>query len=235
MGSFFRTSVAIGVVLAVTLLVRCDGAIAADQNSAADQKGAAEKKNSQRQTAADRKKQSADRTAKAKNKSRKPNAPQVRLDPETEANVVEMVKSHLPEIEALLDRLREKEPQQYAVAIRDLSKSLRRLQLAERRGAEALEIEIRTIKAQSSINLLIARLKLRDDAKDRKSLLAATRDLESAELAKLDFDARTLKARLAKLKDQIANVEKRYEQKKSSIEKQIENDYRSYLRKAGHE
>lgn len=155
------------------------------------------------------------------------------LSNELEQNVLKMVQLHLPEIKTLLDRLKKSDPDQYAVAIRDLSKSVKRLQAAERRGPEALEIEVAIIQAQSSINLLIVRLKLRDNKKDRDALLRATKKLESAELSRLDFDVRQLKSRMKRMQELLDAAEDRYDKKQSSLEKQIDADYRNYLRKAG--
>ncbi|MEM0924864.1 MAG: hypothetical protein AAGJ83_02385 [Planctomycetota bacterium] len=157
----------------------------------------------------------------------------VEVSEEVERQVLEMVQLHLPDIQALLDRLRDKEPERYAFAIRDLGKSVKRLQAAERRGPEALELEVAIVKAQSSINLLIARLKLRDSDKDRDSLMTATRKLEAAELARLDFDVRQLRARVRRMQEQLEVAEKRFDDKQTGLEKQIRNDYQNYLRKAG--
>ena len=153
--------------------------------------------------------------------------------PQVEKTVLRMVQAHLPEIEVLLDRLREKEPQQYDAAIRDLSKSSRRLQIAKKRGAEALEIEVQIVKAQSATNLLIAKLRVRDNEKDRKALLKAAETLRQAELARAQYEHDMLRDRLTRMQKQFDASEKRLKENHSKSPDAIEKAYLGYLRKAG--
>lgn len=159
-------------------------------------------------------------------------APRV-VDKKLEREVLEMVDNHLPDIKVLLDQLRQKAPRQYDMAIRNLAKSARRLQTAKKRGEEAFELELQLIQAQSSINLLIAKLKVRDNKRDRDALMEATKKAELAEIAKSTHELATLQARLDRLKEQVAAAEKRLSQQTAELDDNIEKDFQTYLRKSG--
>lgn len=155
------------------------------------------------------------------------------LDKELELGVLQMVNNHLPEIKVLLDQLRDKEPRQYQLAIQNLAKSARRLQTAKKRGEESFELEVHVVQAQSSINLLIAKLKVRDSKADRKALREATRNFELAEIARASYDVAQLKSRIDKMTEQLESAKKRLEEKQSEMDETIEKDFQSYLRKSG--
>ena len=168
----------------------------------------------------------------SKNQSAKP-SDQRGLDKQLENSVLQMVNNHLPEIKVLLDQLRDNEPRQYDLAIRNLAKSSRRLQAARKRGEEAFELEVHIVQAQSSINLLIAKLKVRDNKMDRQSLFEATRRIELAEIERAKHELATSQSRLAKLQEQVAAMEKRLLEKQSKLDETVDKDFQSYLRKSG--
>ena len=93
---------------------------------------------------------------------------QIQVDRDTEAKALALVKTHLPELNDVLGRLHTKQPRQYDRAIRDLAKSVRKLELAENRDQELYEIELELLKAQTQANLLTAKLKVRDSQSDRQ-------------------------------------------------------------------
>ena len=155
------------------------------------------------------------------------------IDKELEQGVLEMVDNHLPDIKVLLDQLRDKKPPQYDLAIRNLAKSSRRLQWAKKRGQEAFELEVHVLQAQSSINLLIAKLKLRDDKQDRQALRHATMQFEDATIARAKHEVTLLQSRLAKMQEQVSTAEKRLSEKQSKTDETIEKSFQTYLRKSG--
>lgn len=155
------------------------------------------------------------------------------LDKEIERGVLQMVNNHLPEIKVLLDQLRDNEPRQYESAIRNLAKSSRRLQAARKRGEEAFELEVHIVQAQSSINLLIAKLKVRDNKMDRKALLEATRRIELAEIERAKHELASSQSRLARMQEQVTALEKRLLEKQTKLNETVDKDFQSYLRKSG--
>lgn len=160
-------------------------------------------------------------------------APPRKLDQEQERGVLQMVHDHLPEIKVLLDQLREKEPRQYDAAIMNLAKSSRRLQAARKRGEAAFELEVQVVQAQSAINLLVAKLKVRDNKADRAALRDATQRLELAEFSRAKHDVAQMRSRLDKLQDQLQVAEKRLGEKQSQRDENIERAFQIYLRKSG--
>ena len=158
---------------------------------------------------------------------------QRKFDQEQERGVLQMVHDHLPEIKVLLDQLREKEPRQYDAAIMNLAKSSRRLQAAQKRGEAAFELEVQVVQAQSAINLLVAKLKVRDNQADRAALRDATQRLELAEFSRAKHDVAQMRSRLDKLQDQLQVAEKRLGEKQSQRDENIERAFQIYLRKSG--
>ena len=158
---------------------------------------------------------------------------QRKFDQEQERGVLQMVHDHLPEIKVLLDQLREKEPRQYDAAIMNLAKSSRRLQAAQKRGEAAFELEVQVVQAQSAINLLVAKLKVRDNQADRAALRDATQRLELAEFSRAKHDVAQMRSRLDKLQEQLQVAEKRLGDKQSQRDENIERAFQIYLRKSG--
>ncbi len=158
---------------------------------------------------------------------------QRKFDQEQERGVLQMVHDHLPEIKVLLDQLREKEPRQYDAAIMNLAKSSRRLQAARKRGEAAFELEVQVVQAQSAINLLVAKLKVRDNQADRAALRDATQRLELAEFSRAKHDVAQMRSRLDKLQEQLQVAEKRLGEKQSQRDENIERAFQIYLRKSG--
>ena len=148
--------------------------------------------------------------------------------------VLQMVNNYLPELKTLLTQLRDKEPSQYDIAIRNLARSAKRLEIAQKRGEEAFELEVNVVQAQSSVNLLIAKLKVRDSQKDRKALRDAAKQLATAELARSKHDVALMRSRIKRLQEQLAAAEKRLTEKESELDKNIEKNFQAYLKKLGH-
>lgn len=174
-----------------------------------------------------------DKNAKPSDAKSDENSSRRTVDKEIERNVLQMVNNHLPDIKVLLDQLRDKEPRQYDLAIRTLAKSSRRLQVAKNRSEESFELEVHVVQAQSAINLLIAKLKIRDNKQDRKALLEATKKVEIAEIARAEHELAQLQSRLKKMKSQFDAAEKRLKEKQSKMDESIEKDFQTYLRKSG--
>ncbi|MEO1524347.1 MAG: hypothetical protein AAFX06_02875 [Planctomycetota bacterium] len=154
-------------------------------------------------------------------------------DTELEKIVLPMVENHLPDLKVLLDRLRKSQPKQYDNAIRDLSRYAKRLETARKRSEESFEVELEVVKAQSSANLLIARLRVRDNKKDREALKKATKQIHEAELAKLKFDHAQILERLKRMQQQVDASAKQLQDHESKDAESIDKTYAGYLRKAG--
>lgn len=157
------------------------------------------------------------------------------LDREAEAKAIRMVESHLPELNPILQRLREKEPREYAKAIRDLARSEKKLELASHRNDGSFEIEVEWLQAQTEVNLLSARLKVRDNARDRKQLKTAVTRLQNAQVAKAEHEVKVFRDRLARAQKLLDAAEQRLKTKQENSDDQIEKMYTGLIRKAGRE
>jgi hypothetical protein len=159
----------------------------------------------------------------------------IQIDRETESKAIELVKAHLPELDDVLDRLRADQPRQYDRAIRDLAKSVRKLELAKNRDEQLYELELELLKAQNQVNLLTAKLKVRDSQPDRKKLRDSATRLRQAQVARIQYDVELSRQRLARAKQQFDAAAERLEAKQSDPEQQLEKTFLGLLRKAGRE
>lgn len=159
----------------------------------------------------------------------------IQVDRETESKAIGLVKAHLPELNDVLDRLRADQPRQYDRAIRDLAKSVRKLELAKNRDELLYEIELELLKAQNQVNLLTAKLKVRDSQPDRKKLRDSVARLQQSHVARIQYDVELYRQRLARAKQQFDAAGKRLEAKQSDSQQQLEKTYLGLLRKAGRE
>jgi len=159
----------------------------------------------------------------------------IQIDRETESKSIDLVKAHLPELDDVLNRLRADQPRQYERAIRDLAKSVRKLELAKNRDEQLYELELELLKAQNQVNLLTAKLKVRDSQPDRKKLRDSAARVHQAQVARIQYDVELYRQRLARAKQQFDAAGERLEAKQSDPEQQLEKTYLGLLRKAGRE
>ncbi|MDZ4851969.1 MAG: hypothetical protein SGI77_22000 [Pirellulaceae bacterium] len=87
-----------------------------------------------------------------------------------EADAIDFVKAHHPELVSLLQLLKSMREKEYETAIRDIGKARKRLESLEKREPETHAIELEAWKLQSKIDLLLAKGFARDKAFDTKLL-----------------------------------------------------------------
>ncbi len=160
--------------------------------------------------------------------------PRSQHDLDAEAVVVDqLVDVHLPELRPLLERLRHDQPRQYALAIRDLSRSARRLENIQKRDLELFRQEVAVLKARTQVKLLTAKLKVRDNDDDRQQLRAAVARQHHAQRERLRYEVQSLEQRIQRAQKQLASAKQRLDEKQPDNETQIEKVYAGLLRKAG--
>lgn len=150
-----------------------------------------------------------------------------------ENEVLAMVKAHLPEFEVLLDRLRQRQPEQYKRAVRSLARSARRLKAAKKRSPAMFELEVASVKANSNVNLLVAKLKVRESQADRDSLREAIATLHRATASRARYDVELLEMRLERAQKQLDAARERFSAKQSLDQEDVETQFANLLRKAG--
>lgn len=174
------------------------------------------------------------KTSEKREDSKKSNAkPKVSVDKETESKALELVEAHLPEIKTMLKRLRSSDPREYDRAIRDLSKSVRKLELAKNRDERLFDLEVELLKSQNQVNLLTAKLKVRDNRSDRKLLHASAQRLQDAQISRAQYDVEMYELRLERAEKMLESARQRLQVKKNQSDDQVEKIYTSLLRKAG--
>ncbi|MDG2220817.1 MAG: hypothetical protein P8L85_05520 [Rubripirellula sp.] len=157
------------------------------------------------------------------------------IDKESEAKANQLVAIHLPELKNILRRLRESEPQEYAKAIHDLARSARKLEIAKNRTNGGFEVELQLLKSQTEVNLLTARLRVRDSSRDRKQLRSALTRFQTAQFERTKYEVQTLRDRLERTQKLLASAEQRLESKQQLSTEQFEKNYLRLIRKAGRE
>lgn len=156
-----------------------------------------------------------------------------KIDPDQQELASALVDSHLPELKNLIERLRKDSPRQYAMAIRDLAKSARKLQAAKNRDEQYFEVELEHLKAQTNVKIFAAKVKVRDNESDRQQLRKAIERLHAADVGRSEYNVRILKERLKKTQQQLESAEKRLATTQSNRQSRIEKSYASYLNPPG--
>lgn len=152
---------------------------------------------------------------------------------ESEAAVLLLVQSHLPQLAVMLDRLRDANPRQYDRAIRDLSRWVKRLESAKKRDPNLYGIEVDLLKAETNVDLLSAKLKVRDDPSDRNLLRNAVDQLHQAKTARVRYDVQLATDRLNRAKQQLQSASQKLQALEDSTEADRQHAYVGLLRKSG--
>ncbi|QDT08754.1 hypothetical protein [Planctomycetes bacterium K23_9] len=171
--------------------------------------------------------------ASTKSAKTKPSDRTNRLDPQLEQRANELVQSHLPTLSKLLQRLKSDNPRQYELAIRDLAKSVRRLDLAKKRDQVLYDIELELLKAQSSVKIHTAKLKVRDNQADRTALRASAKRLLKAEVSRAEYNVNLMTERAKRAKQQLAAAHGRLDSLQKNSDSQLDRKYTLLLRSAG--
>lgn len=154
------------------------------------------------------------------------------VDKETESKALELVRAHLPELQEMLKRLRSQEPRQYDRAVRDLARSARRLEGAKSRDERLFDIEVKLLKAQSQVNLLTAKLKVRDSQPDRRRLRASLKRLNQLKIVRAQYDVKVFQERLERTEKLLDEAQERLATALHD-DTDLENTYLGLLDKAG--
>lgn len=156
-------------------------------------------------------------------------------DADTERVVLQLVKTHLPELTPVLQQLRTAKPREYELAIKDLARAARKLELARNRDQRLFELEVELLQAEQQASLLTARLKVRDSQSDRTKLREAAKRLHQAQIARAEYDVEFYRQRLSRNQQQLDAAIGRLDNRKTDAETQLEKSFLNMLRKAGRE
>lgn len=159
------------------------------------------------------------------------------VDPSTsepgEAQALKLVRDELPALQKVIDRLRADSPTQYEKAVREIGRSAKRLEAVRLRDEQLYRLELDLLRSRTTISLLVARLKVRDDESDRSALKATVKQLHQAEWSRAKYDVETMQKRLQKMNDQLVQAQSRLDKKSGDANEYERDVYADYLRKAG--
>lgn len=153
---------------------------------------------------------------KARNKSRAKE--RERIGPQRQQKLLGFVREHHPELENLLKTLQEKRPDKYRSAIRALNQSYERLLQLEG-DPKKYHAALRNWKLKSRIDLLAARIAIKDNPQQREKLKKLVAQHVDARANQLRAEKKRLEQRMAKIDQQLARVGQNREQE---VERQFE-------------
>ena len=156
-------------------------------------------------------------------------APEITAEQESAA--LALVQQHHKDLFELLIHLKEGLPQEYATAIRDLSRASDRLAGFEKRDPDRYRIELKLWQAESRRQLLTARLQMGYDESLLKELRKVLEEEQRLELAVLRHERERLVGRMTKIDEQITaqenGAEASVERKFTALTKAAKNTERN--------
>src|SRR5688500_6020942 len=142
-----------------------------------------------------------------------PKARPIAITPERESAVVSFVERNHAELAELLAHLKTNQPKEYDRALRDLFRVTEKLAMVHERDSRQYDLELKSWKAQSRAQLLVARLKMTDpesgDVEELKKQLRETLSEQmQARLEVMKLERERVTGRLEKLDEDISRLEK---------------------------
>jgi hypothetical protein len=127
----------------------------------------------------------------------------IEVTAEQEEEVVRFLRLHHAELAELTAHLQSSSPSDYRKAIRDLWKTRERLMQIKQRDRRRYELELEAWVVQSKIQLLVARLAIKDDAAFRDELRSLLGQRVDLKLRLLVADRERQLERLRKIDEQV--------------------------------
>jgi hypothetical protein len=141
------------------------------------------------------------------------------VTPEREAAAVTFVRMNHPELADLLAQLKKTKPKAYESAVRELYRAYERLEQAKDRDPERHQLELEAWKLKSQLHVLQARGSMTSAEaieEELRRLLARQADVQ---LAQLQLERQRAAARLEKLDDSIAELQR---DREAQLERQLQ-------------
>jgi len=133
--------------------------------------------------------------------------PIVFITPEREAAALTFVQRNHPELADLLAVLKTSQPEEYDRAVRDIFRTLDRINLIQDRDPLQYDLEVAAWTAQSRVQLLAAKLKMGSTEELLRKLRDALTAQNEAKLALLSHERQKVADRLTKIDADIARFE----------------------------
>lgn len=136
-----------------------------------------------------------------------------------EADVLEFVREHHPELADLLSQLKENHPKEYQKAVQDLSRVRQRLHAMKKNDNSRYDLELAVWKAETRVQLLAARLQMGSTTELREQLRAALNEQMDLRLTVLKHERDQAKDRIGKLDAQIKKLDN---ERSETVDRQLQ-------------
>jgi hypothetical protein len=151
-----------------------------------------------------------------------------RLSAQQQQSALEFVKEHHPQLNTLINRLKNRDPAEYHKALTDVFRTYERLERMQERDRPRYEVELKLWKVNSRIRLLAARMAA-DQAADQsptlesqlRHLLSERTDLRLQQLA---LERERLNSRIERIDSQAAQLSS---EREAVIDREVERLQRS--------
>jgi len=125
---------------------------------------------------------------------------------EREAAAIQFIEQHQPELVRLLNHLRKSDPRQYQRAVRELMRTVERLNQTKQRDPQRYELELQLWKTRSRIDLLAAQWQMHPSDELRERLRAAVAQQLSQQRRLLTIERERLAQRQEKIDAQLQTL-----------------------------
>ena len=136
----------------------------------------------------------------------------------SKAEVIGFIREHHPELEELLITLEKSRPDRYNAAIRNLSRSIVRIQKLKDEESDKYNGALRQWKIKSRIHLAAVQLGVEESPQHREQLEKLIVQNVDHRKRQLELEAKRLRKRLANIEKQLNVIEQKRDQE---IEKQM--------------
>ncbi len=132
---------------------------------------------------------------------------------QSEREAIEFVQEHHPELVSLLESLKSMREKEYQMAIREISKSKKRLDGFAKRGPEIYMVELDAWKIQSKIDLLVAKGIAREKEVDNDVMRGLLKDQVENQKKRWKHELETLTKRQKQITGLLQMTEGHEEEK----------------------
>jgi hypothetical protein len=125
----------------------------------------------------------------------------------TEEKALGFVQTHHPELKELLSVLKAMDADQYATAIRDITRARRRIESLSKRSPEMQNVELQGWVIQSKIDLLLAKAVASDGKWNRDELKDLVQKRLENQKMRLKVEKENLEARMKQIEESLSKLE----------------------------
>jgi hypothetical protein len=144
-----------------------------------------------------------------------------------------LLSQHLPELRSLVDVLQKRAPKEYGKAIRDLSKSSKRLEGFKKRDRQLYDLEVQFLQAQVKVDLVTAQLQVASLPSLEKDLRSAIDQRAKVRIARNVRQKQLLLDRHRQVSQEIKRLEDQLLEQNESFQVQTQREFDQIVRRAG--